>query len=248
MQKLTPELLLTAYSRGMFPMADSAETEDVYWYDPEMRGQLPIRHLHVPRRLRKTLRKNPYQIGFNIDFPAVIEACALPAANRPETWINNPIREAFQALHRAGYAHSVEAWYKNELVGGLYGLAIGGAFFGESMFSTATDASKICLVHLTAHLARQGFVLLDTQFINEHLKQFGVYELPRDEYLVRLTTAIHQQVQFVPESVSASGSEEDSDSLSASGSEFSLDPGSAVSFSSDKFVVDSFLQSMTQTS
>lgn len=240
MQKLTPELLLTAYSRGLFPMADGAGAKEIYWYDPEMRGQLPIAHLHVSRRLRKTVRKNPYRIGFNIDFPAVIEECAAPSVHRPETWINREIAEAFKALHRAGYAHSVEAWHNNQLVGGLYGLAIGGAFFGESMFSKSTDASKICLVHLAAHLRQQGFTLLDTQFINDHLKQFGVYELPRAAYLQKLSDAIGQNVQFVPEAASGS--------IISSELGISSTSGSTASFSSEKSVVDSFLQSITQTS
>lgn len=244
---LNPELVLTAYMRGMFPMADSADSREVYWYDPEMRGQLSITHLHVPKRLRKTVRQAPYEIAFNYDFNGVIRGCSKPAAGRMETWINAPIRETFEALHRAGFAHSVEAWDKGQLVGGMYGLAIGGAFFGESMYSDKTDASKICLVHLCAHLKKQGFTLFDTQFINQHLKQFGVYELPRDEYLGRLDQALNMQdVNFVPEDQSSA-------SISSSVSSFwSEDAGgsldSSVSFTVSSADVESFLQSITQTS
>ncbi len=237
MQKLTPELILKAYSRGLFPMADNAEADEVYWYDPEMRGQLPIRALHIPRRLRKTARKMPYQVTFNAAFSDVVQGCSDIYVNREETWINAPIREAFESLHWAGYAHSVEAWKDGELVGGLYGLAIGGAFFGESMFSLSDNASKIALIHLCAHLDHQGFTLLDTQFVNEHLKQFGVYEVPRDEYLLKLGKAVQQDVQFVPDE-SASGDESRTSSVF----------GRAVSFKSDSDVFSTFLQSMIQIS
>lgn len=245
-QYLNPELVLSAYMRGLFPMADTADSREIYWYDPDMRGQLSISHLHVPRRLRKTVRQNPYDIGFNYDFSGVINGCAKAGPGRQETWINAGIREAFKALHRAGAAHSVEAWYKGKLVGGIYGLAIGGAFFGESMYSDKTDASKICLVHLCAHLKKQGFVLLDTQFINQHLKQFGVYELPRDEYLERLNKALKMDVSFISDqSYDSSSSSSSSEGVSVVSSD-SFD--SSVSFPSSSASVAEFLQSITQTS
>ena len=229
MQPLNPEMILNAYALGLFPMADSADAGEIYWYDPEMRGQMPIATLHVPRRLRKTLRRAPYKVTFNRDFETVIDQCA---AVRQETWINRQIRDVFIALHQAGFAHSIEAWRGGECVGGLYGLALGGAFFGESMFSTATDASKICLVHLAAHLKKQGFEVFDTQFINDHIKQFGVYEIPRKEYLEKLEEVIFRLVSFVPYSA---GSADSSSSA-------------AVSFDSDSDSVTLFLQSITQTS
>lgn len=230
-QKITPDMILMAYSRGMFPMADSAEADDVYWYDPELRGQLPIHALHVPKKLKKFIRKDVYKVSFNEAFSDVIYACSDIYPGREETWINAQIREVFESLHWAGHAHSVEVWYKDELVGGLYGLAIGGAFFGESMFSIASNASKTALVHLVAHLHKQGFSVLDTQFVNDHLKQFGVYEIPRHEYLQKLERALQSKAQFVPSSGGTS-------------SVF----GSAVSFASDTDVVETFLQSTTQTS
>ena len=247
MQKLSPDLLLNAYSQGLFPMADSAEAEDVYWYDPEMRGQLPIRHLHISRSLRKKVRKNPYTIVYNMDFSSVIRECGRAMPDRPETWINSDIRAAFEALHRAGYAHSVEAWQNGNLVGGLYGLAIGGAFFGESMFSRRTNASKICLIHLTAHLWRQGFTVFDTQFVNDHLKQFGVYELPRAEYLLRLKNAVMDNVQFVPSDLS-SARVLPVETLASFSADSGNIPGPVVSFSSSGTLVESFLQSMIHTS
>jgi len=231
-------------------MADSAKAKEVYWYDPEMRGVLPI-DLHVPKRLRKTVRRAPYKITFNRDFRAVINKCANV---RPETWINDEIKNVFIALHHAGFAHSVEAWQEDECVGGTYGLAIGGAFFGESMFSTATDASKICLVHLAAHLKRQEFDLFDTQFINDHLKQFGVYEMPRETYLAQLTKAILKPVRFIPNLNQSSFDSSDASDASdasvdgAAVSALASSSSAAVSFALDAGEVELFLQSITQTS
>lgn len=195
--ELSPENILEAYCCGLFPMADSREDNTFHWYDPVLRGQLSITGLHIPKRLRKTVLAAPYDIRIDTAFAATIDGCAEKANDRPETWINKPIRDLFIALHKAGYAHSVEAWHEEKLVGGLYGLAIGGAFFGESMFSRTRDASKICLVHLCARLWKGGFTLLDTQFINDHLLQFGAYEIPRNEYLEKLQKAVAQKADFL---------------------------------------------------
>ncbi len=183
-QDITPDMVLYAYANGMFPMADSRESDELYWYDPELRGQLSIPNLHVPRKLRQKVKKHPYDIRVNTAFRDVITLCAEPHEDRQETWINPKIIELYTVLHEQGFAHSVEAWDKetDKLVGGLYGIALGAAFFGESMFSRADDASKIALVHLVARLWKQGFQILDTQFTNDHLKQFNVYEVPRVEY------------------------------------------------------------------
>lgn len=190
---ITPEILLHAYTIGVFPMARSRRARTIEWYDPQMRGILPIDRLHVPKRLRRTIRQAPYRITFDRAFRAVMTGCA---DARPDTWINDKIIDLYTQLHEAGFAHSVEAWQGDELVGGVYGISIGGAFFGESMFSTATDASKIALVYLVARLWKQGYALLDTQFINEHLMQFGVEEIPRGEYHARLAAAIALPVVF----------------------------------------------------
>jgi len=242
-KRLNPELILNAYAQGVFPMADDRHAQEVYWYEPEMRGQLSIEGLHVPRRLRKTIRKNPYNIRFDSDFIAVIQGCANV---RHETWINDEIKDVFIELHEMGYAHSVEAWLENTCVGGLYGLALGGAFFGESMFSTKTDASKICLVHLAAHLKQQGFEILDTQFINDHLKQFGVFEEPQESYLEKLKPTIHKPISFVPRAYSSNSSSSSSSVMPSSDSPSGADVSSG--FSSDADVVELFLQSITQTS
>jgi len=193
---LTPELILDAYSQGLFPMAYNAESPYVHWICPEERGQLSITDIHFPRRLIKTIRNAPYCIKIDSDFSGVIALCAENSATRPETWINDSIRDVFIKLHNAGHAHSVEAWLDGELVGGLYGLAIGGAFFGESMFSRATDSSKIVLAHLVARLWKGGFTLLDTQFVNDHLKQFGVYEVPHETYMMQLQEALMVKADF----------------------------------------------------
>lgn len=178
-------------------MAESRHSREFYWYDPPRRGQLSIAALHVPKRLKKIIRQHPYKITLNKDFAAVIDGCAAMADDRKETWINHGIRDLFVALHRAGYAHSVEARDKSgALVGGLYGLALGAAFMGESMFSRATDASKIALVALCAHLQRQGFMLLDTQYTNDHLTQFGVYEISREAYRAQLRDALLKPCHF----------------------------------------------------
>lgn len=182
--------VVTAYQCGLFPMAESRRSDIYYWYDPPLRGQLPIADLHIPVRLRRTVLRFPYEIKIDTAFGAVIDGCAAAAKNRPETWINKGIRELFIALHEAGYAHSLEAWSEGRLAGGLYGMALGGAFMGESMFSQARDASKVALVHLAARLWQGGFTVLDTQFVNPHLTQFGVYEVPREAYLQRLRAAL----------------------------------------------------------
>lgn len=194
---LTPELLLEAYRHGLFPMAYGAGSPYIHWICPERRGQLSIADLHIPRRLKAIIRQAPYEIRINTAFADVVRGCATPSEKRPETWINQPISEVFIQLHERGYAHSVECWQGKDLVGGIYGLALGCAFFGESMFSQAKNASKIALVHLTARLWAGGFTLLDTQFVNNHLKQFGAFEIPHKRYMRDLSAALIHDGDFL---------------------------------------------------
>jgi leucyl/phenylalanyl-tRNA---protein transferase len=189
-------MVVRAYSIGIFPMASRRSDPSVHWVAPTMRGVLPLSTLHVPRRLRRTLRANQFDIQCDKDFEQVVLACAAPREGHPETWINPEICRVFCELHRLGHAHSVEAWRYGKLVGGLYGLALGGAFFGESMFSIETDASKVALVHLVARLRIGGFVLLDVQFVTEHLRQFGAIEIPATLYLQRLDEALRVPARF----------------------------------------------------
>ena len=188
---ITPEILLRAYSIGLFPMAEAADDPEIFWFDPEMRGILPLDAFHVSKSLQKTVRKKPFDIRFDTDFEGVIALCAQPADDRPSTWINETIRKLYRELHHMGHAHSVEAYDGDELVGGLYGVSLGAAFFGESMFSRRTDASKICLVHLVERMKAKGFELLDTQFTTEHLKTFGAIDVPKDDYLKLLHAAVN---------------------------------------------------------
>lgn len=196
MQTLTADILLRAYANGIFPMARTKDDPLLYWIDPEERGILPLAGFHVPRSLWRALRRGEFEIRCDSAFPAVIDGCAETRPEREETWINPVIRRLFLELHHRGLAHSVETWAEGRLVGGLYGLALGGAFFGESMFSRATDASKVALVHLVARLNRGGFTLLDTQFVTEHLARFGATEIPRAEYHQRLAQALERQAVF----------------------------------------------------
>ena len=174
---ITPQILLRAYSAGIFPMAESAEDNALYWVEPELRGVIPLDTFHISHSLRKQLRKKTYEVRIDTAFDRVIEGCAARGPNRSNTWINARIRSLYTQLHRMGCCHSVEAWKNGALVGGLYGVRLGAAFFGESMFSTATDASKVALVHLVARLNAGGYTLLDAQFITEHLKQFGAIDV-----------------------------------------------------------------------
>jgi len=191
--------IMNAYANGCFAMAESAGSDDFHWYQPPMRGQLSIQSLHIPRRLQATIKTFPFTVCINRDFTAVIDHCAARAPDRQETWINRPIRDIFIALHEAGFAHSVECYDSDDsLVGGVYGLALGGTFCAESKFSRATDASKIALVHLCARLFHTGFKILDTQFTNPHLAQFGNYEIPHEEYLELLHTYLHEKPDFSP--------------------------------------------------
>ncbi|MGR9168508.1 leucyl/phenylalanyl-tRNA--protein transferase [Rhizobium sp. KDH_Rht_773_N] len=188
---ITPEILLRAYSIGLFPMAESADDPEIFWVEPDVRGVLPLdNRFHVSRSLRKTIKQKPFDIRFNSNFAGVIAACAQETSDRPSTWINETIKSLYTALHHMGHAHSVEAWDGDELVGGLYGVSLGSAFFGESMFSRRTDASKICLVHLVARLRQQHFTLLDTQFTTEHLKTFGAIDVPKADYALLLAAAM----------------------------------------------------------
>ena len=187
---ITPDMLLRAYSIGMFPMAESADDPEIFWVEPDLRGILPLDTFHVSKSLAKVVRQKPFDIRFDTAFEAVMAACAQPADDRPSTWINDTIKSLYATLHRMGHAHSVEAWAGEELVGGLYGVSLGSAFFGESMFSRATNSSKICLVHLVERLKTRGFTLLDTQFTTEHLKTFGAIDIPKDEYAKLLEAAV----------------------------------------------------------
>lgn len=187
---ITPDILLRAYSIGLFPMAESADDPEIFWVEPEVRGVLPLDDFHISRSLAKVIRKRPFDIRVNTAFDRVIDLCAEAADDRPNTWINATIRLLYSELHRMGHAHSVEAWEGEELVGGLYGVSLGSAFFGESMFSRRTNASKICLVHLVEHLKTKNFTLLDTQFTTEHLKTFGAIDVPKEDYLEMLKEAV----------------------------------------------------------
>ena len=194
--EVTPELLLRAYQAGLFPMAETRDSAKLYWLDPEYRGVLPLNAFHLPRRLARTLRDGTYVSTSDAAFAAVIAGCAESAEGREETWINTDIERLFNALHEMGHAHSVETWADGELVGGLYGVALGGVFFGESMFSRARDSSKVALVHLVARLRLGGFGLLDTQWVTSHLAQFGAVEMPRLDYRQLLEAAVARQADF----------------------------------------------------
>ncbi len=196
MSRLTTDLMLRAYASGIFPMAESAESAELYWFDPEIRGILPLEAFYVPRRLARTVRNAPYSIRVDSDFRGVVMACAEPTDERPQTWINTQIVDVYEQLFFDGFGHCVEVWEGEELVGGLYGIALGAAFFGESMFSRRRDTSKIALVHLAARLWAGGFKLLDTQFVTDHLRQFGAIEIARTVYRRRLTEALTSAADF----------------------------------------------------
>ncbi len=194
--RLTPDLLLRAYSIGIFPMAENRESDEVHWIEPRLRGVLPLDGLHVPRSLRKRLRQEGFRVTCDQAFPQVIAACAEPSPSRQETWINPVIERLYAGLFERGFAHSVECWQEGRLVGGLYGVTLGAAFFGESMFSRVSDASKVALVHLVLRLRKGGYRLLDTQFETPHLARFGVIEVTRESYRQLLADAVNQRAEF----------------------------------------------------
>ncbi|TRW14770.1 leucyl/phenylalanyl-tRNA--protein transferase [Glacieibacterium frigidum] len=194
--RLDPDLLLRAYRLGAFPMADSVDAEDVFWVEPKKRGIIPLDGFHCPRSLAKTVRQDRFEVTVDEDFPGVMRACAAAAPDRADSWINATILDAYGALHARGNAHSVECRQDGELVGGLYGVKLGAAFFGESMFSRVRDASKVALVHLVARLRVGGFHLLDTQFLTSHLAGFGAVEVPRAAYRVQLEGALAASGDF----------------------------------------------------
>ena len=191
-RKVTPAVLLNAYAQGVFPMAQSADDPDIQWFDPPLRGILPLPGFHVPRSLAKRLRRRDYRVTIDQAFDAVLDGCA----NRSETWINDRIRQLYGALFRSGFCHSVEVWMGERLAGGLYGVSLGAAFFGESMFSAQTDGSKIALVHLMARLKAGGYQLVDTQFVTDHLERFGAIEIPRTHYKEALHHAVRADADF----------------------------------------------------
>ena len=194
--ELTPELILRAYRAGIFPMSESAEDPDIFWVSPQMRGVLPLDGFRASKSLRKSMRKSGFSVVVDRDFTAVIEGCATAGSDRESTWINPTIRALYGELFAMGYCHTVEVYDGDALVGGLYGLAIGGAFFGESMFHKRTDASKIALAHLVDRLTAGGYVLLDTQFITDHLASLGAIEIPRAIYEIRLSGALNVEGDF----------------------------------------------------
>lgn len=197
MIEITPQVLLKAYSCGIFPMAESADDPALYWIEPQHRGILPLGSVHIPRRLARTVRNDTYRVSIDTDYDGVIEGCAAERAGRRSTWINSRIRLLYRELFRLGHCHTVEVWDEERLVGGLYGVALGGAFFGESMFSYARDASKVALVHLVGRLLAGGFTLLDTQFVTDHLRQFGTVEVDRDEFHRQLDGALKHTADFL---------------------------------------------------
>lgn len=195
--EVTPDLMLRAYRAGLFPMAETRRGERLYWLDPEQRGVLPLDEFHLPRRLLRTTLNGPYEVSSDTDFAGVIAGCAAAGPGREDTWINAEIERLFLELHRLGHAHSVECRQGGVLVGGLYGVSLGAVFFGESMFSTARDASKVALVHLVARMRLGGYRLLDTQFVTSHLAQFGAREIPREHYKAELAAAVERPARWL---------------------------------------------------
>lgn len=189
-REITPQVLLKAYSCGIFPMAESADDPQLYWIEPVSRGILPLDDVRLPKRLARTLKQQPFDVRIDTDFDTTIAGCAASRPGRRTTWINSQIRSLYGELFKLGHCHTVEVWSGKRMVGGLYGVALGGAFFGESMFSTETDASKIALMYLCARLIRGNFTLLDTQFVTDHLRQFGTIEVERPEFHARLDRAV----------------------------------------------------------
>lgn len=194
--RIPPDLLLKAYASGVFPMAESADDPEVFWVRPETRGIIPLDAFHMPRSLRKTIRKGVFEIAFDRSFEGVIDGCAAEREERRSTWINGPIRAAYGELFARGHCHTVEAWIGARLVGGLYGVTLGRTFFGESMFSIERDASKVCLAALVERLVERGFVLLDTQFTTGHLRRFGAVDVPRRKYEKMLAKALEGEAEF----------------------------------------------------
>jgi leucyl/phenylalanyl-tRNA---protein transferase len=193
--QLTPQTLLNAYAQGYFPMADPDDGK-IYWYDPDPRTILPLESFYIPRRLQRTVRQKKFEIRIDTQFQRVMELCAEPRKNHPRTWLNEDLIGLYTTLHRHGFSHSVETWQDGKLVGGVYGVSMGGLFAGESMFSRVRDASKVALVTLVDVLRRNGYVLFDVQFTNDHLTQFGTVEIPRSHYKIRLEGALERQCPF----------------------------------------------------
>jgi leucyl/phenylalanyl-tRNA--protein transferase len=205
--EITPQVLLKAYSCGIFPMAESADDPALYWIEPQHRGILPLDAAHVPRRLARTVRTTPYRVSIDQDFESIIDGCAASRPGRRSTWINDRIRRLYRDLFDLGHCHTVEVRHEGRVVGGLYGVALGGAFFGESMFSYARDASKVAMVHLIARLVAGGFTLLDTQFVTDHLRQFGTIEVDRGEFQRRLEAALAGKGDFLALPAEITGTE-----------------------------------------
>jgi leucyl/phenylalanyl-tRNA--protein transferase len=194
--EITPEVLLKAYACGIFPMAESAEDPALYWIEPDQRGIIPLDGFHIPARLARTVRADRFTVHVNRDFDGVLDGCAEPRPGRTRTWINGRIRTLYRKLYEIGHCHSVEAYEDGVLVGGLYGVSLGRAYFGESMFHRSRDASKVALVHLVARLKAGGFTLLDTQFVTDHLRTFGAAEVPRRQYHKLLEGALIGEANF----------------------------------------------------
>jgi len=205
--EITPQVLLKAYSCGIFPMAEAADDPALYWIEPQQRGVLPLDATHFPKRLLRTIRTTPFTVKIDTDYDGVIDGCSASRPGRTSTWINRRIRELYRELFARGSCHTVEVWNGSRLVGGLYGVALHGAFFGESMFSFERDASKIALAHLVARLRYGGFRLLDTQFVTEHLRQFGTVELERDSFQAELEAALAVDADFLALPLDTSGTE-----------------------------------------
>jgi leucyl/phenylalanyl-tRNA--protein transferase len=214
--EITPQVLLKAYACGIFPMAESADDPALYWIEPPLRGILPLNDVHVPRRLARTVRQGTFEVRVDSDFEGVINGCAASRPGRRTTWINTKIRSLYRELYNTGYCHTVETYSGGHLVGGLYGVALNGAFFGESMFSYERDASKVALVYLCSRLVAGGFTLLDTQFVTDHLKQFGALEIGRAQFHALLERALAHRSDFSAMPADA-GAEEVLGALAASG-------------------------------
>ncbi|MEP1930797.1 MAG: leucyl/phenylalanyl-tRNA--protein transferase [Roseibium sp.] len=203
--EITPQVVLKAYACGLFPMAESAEDPGLFWLEPEQRGILPLDSFYLPKRLRRTIRQDVFDVRVSSNFQGVIDGCSHPMPGREKTWINKEIRRLYGELFEMGNCHTVEAWQEGDLVGGLYGVSLNGVFFGESMFTFRTDASKVCLAHLVARLIKGGYSLLDTQFVTDHLSKFGTLEIPQEDYNARLSEALQHETDFYALSPNASG-------------------------------------------